>query len=224
VRIRGRGLSSPGVAPERIPPRVWTGDLWRVKGIWMASLTEFPWRTMAPKVRQYVGERLSDTPPLLRKRLSVLTAVGIGVGCFALPFVLWWLTSAPRASAPTTTPGGIELQQMLSALHTVLADPTLGSLTAGTASPFTLKDVDVEVRFVVQKSASTNGTPLYRLVPVDTALQTRPEHVQTLKVRLISTPLPPATLGSPGAATPLPRASEESDVLKSSLPKKRARP
>jgi hypothetical protein len=190
----------------------------------MASLTDFPWRSMAPKVRHYVGERLSDTPPILHKRLSVLTAVGIGVGCFLLPFILWWLTSSPRASAPTTTPGGIELQQMLSALHTVLADPTLGSLNAGTASPFTLKDVDVEVHFVVQKSVPTSGTPLYRLVPVDTALQTHPEHVQTLKVRLIPTPLPPATLGTPGVSTTLPRASEESDMFKPSLPKKRARP
>src|SRR5439155_12027922 len=157
----------------------------------MASLTEFPWRTMAPKVRQFMDARLSDAPPLLRRRLSVLTAVGIGVGCFLLPFVLWWLTSSPRASAPPSTPGAIELQQMLSALQTVLADPTLGSLNAGTASPFTLKDVDVEVHFVVQKSA--NGTPLYRLVPVDSALPTRPEHVQTLKVRLIPTPFPLAT-------------------------------
>jgi len=188
----------------------------------MASLTEFPWRTMAPKVRQFMDAQLSDAPPLLRRRLSVLTTVGIGVGCFLLPFVLWWLTSSPRASAPTSTPEGIELQQMLSALHTVLTDPTLGSLNTGTTSPFTLKDVDVEVHFVVQKSASS--TSLYRLVPVDTALQTRPEHVQTLKVRLIPTPLPSATLGTPGAATPLPRASEESDMLKPSLPKKRARP
>ena len=190
----------------------------------MASLTEFPWRTMAPKVRQFVGERLGDTPSILHKRLSVLAAVGIGVGCFVLPFVLWWLTSPPRVSAPPTTPEGIELQQMLSALHTVLADPTLGSLNAGTASPFTLKDVDVEVHFVVQKSVLTSGTPLYRLVPVDTALQTRPEHVQTLKMRLISTPLLPTTPGTPGVSTPLPRASEESDMLKPSLPKKRARP
>jgi len=190
----------------------------------MASLTEFPWRTMAPKVRQFMDARLSDAPPLLRRRLSVLTAVGIGVGCFLLPFVLWWLTSSPRASAPTTTPEGIELQQMLSALQSVLADPTLGSLNAGTTSPFTLKDVDVEVHFVVQKSAPTSGTPLYRLVPVDTTLQTRPEHVQTLKMRLISTPLLPTTPGPPGVSTPLPRASEESDMLKPSLPKKRTRP
>ena len=190
----------------------------------MASLTEFPWRTMAPKVRQFVDEWLGDTPPILHKRLSVLAAVGIGVGCFVLPFVLWWLISPPRVSAPPTTPEGIELQQVLSALHTVLADPTLGSLNTGTASPFTLKDVDVEVHFVVQKSALTSGTPLYRLVPVDTALQTRPEHVQTLKMRLISTPLLPPTLGTPGASTTLPRASEESDLLKPSLPKKRARP
>jgi len=189
----------------------------------MASLTEFPWRTMAPKVRQFVDEWLGDTPPILHKRLSVLAAVGIGVGCFVLPFVLWWLISPPRVSAPPTTPEGIELQQVLSALHTVLADPTLGSLNTGTAAPFTLKDVDVEVHFVVQKSALTNGTPLYRLVPVDTALQTRPDHVQTLKMRLISTPLPTTTLGAPVAST-LPRASEESDTLKSSLPKKRARP
>lgn len=190
----------------------------------MASLTELPWRTMAPKVWQFVSERLSDTPPILHKRLSVLTAVGIGVGCFVLPFVLWWLISSPRVSATPTTLDGVELQQMLSALHTVLADPTLGSLNTGTAAPFTLKDVDVEVHFVVQKSALTNGTPLYRLVPVDTALQTRPGHVQTLKMRLISTPLLPTTLGTPGASTTLPRASEESDMLKSSLPKKRARP
>ena len=189
----------------------------------MAILTEFPWRAMAPKVRQYVGERLSDTPPSLHKRLSVLTAVGIGVGCFLLPFVLWWLTTSPPGSGPITAPGGIELQQLLSTLQTVLADPTLGSLNAGSTSPFTLKDVDVDVHFVVQKSASTSSTPLYRLVPVDTALPTRPEQVQTLKVRLTPTPLPPAPLGPSGTAITVPRASEESDIVKPA-PKKRARP
>jgi hypothetical protein len=179
---------------------------------------------MAPKVRQFVGEQLGDTPPILHKRLSILATVGIGIGCFILPFVLWWLTSPPRASAPSTTPEGIELQQVLSALHTVLADPTLGSLNPSTPSPFTLKDVDVEVHFVVQKNALTSSTPLYRLVPVDTALQTRPEQVQTLKMRLTSSPLPPATLGTPGASTALPQVSEEGGMLKPSLPKKRARP
>jgi len=190
----------------------------------MASLTEFPWRTMAPKVRQFMDGRLSDTPPLLRKRLSVLTTMGIGAVCFVLPFVLWWLTSSPHVAAPPTTPEGIELQQVLSAVHTVLADPTLGSIKTGTTSPFTLKDVDVEVHFVVQKNAFTSGTPLYRLVPVDTALQTRPEHVQTLKMRLSSTPLLPPTLGTPGASTALPQTSEDGGMLKPALPKKRARP
>jgi hypothetical protein len=190
----------------------------------MASLTEFPWRTMAPKVRQFVGERLRDTPPLLHTRLSVLAAVGIGAGCFLLSFVLWWLTSPPRVPAPPATPAGIELHQMLSALHTVLADPILGPLRPGTPSSLTLQDVDVEVHFVVQKSTPPSGAPLYRLVPVDTTLQTRPEHVQTLKMRLISPPPLPTPLGTPGVSTAGPRALEEGGMPKPSLPKKRAQP
>jgi hypothetical protein len=188
----------------------------------MANRTEFPWRTMAPRVRQFMGERLRDTPPFFYKRLSLLSAVGLGAGCFGLLLVLWWLISPPQVPGPPTT--GIDLHEMLSALQTVLADPTLGSLSPGTSAPFALKNVDVEVHFVVQQSAPASGAPLYRLVPVDTALQTRPEHVQTLTLRLTATAPPSPTLGTPEASPAVPQAAEEGGLLKPPPPKKRARP
>jgi hypothetical protein len=188
----------------------------------MANLTEFPWRTLAPKVRQFMGERLRGTSPLLDKRLSVLTAVGIGAGCFCLLVVLWWFTAPRRGLAPPTTVTGIELHQMLSTLQTMLADPTLGTRSPDTPTPFTLKEVNVEVHFVVQHSALPTSAPFYRLVPVDTALQTRPEQVQTLTLHL-TTP-PPTTLGTPGASPTVPQAAEEGSLLKPSPSKKRARP
>ena len=190
----------------------------------MASLTAFPWRTMAPKVRQFMGEWWRDPPPFLHQRVSVLAAVGIAVGCFCLLVVLGWLTAPAQVSAPPTTPTGIDLHQMLSTLQTVLADATLRPLGPGTPAPLTLMDVDVAVHFVVQPSASATGTPLYRLVPVDTALQTRPEHVQTLTMRLTPTPSRPTTVGTPGVSPAVPQTVEEGSLPKASPPKKRARP
>ena len=145
-------------------------------------------------------------------------------GGFCLPWVLWWLTAPLRVSAPPTAPTGIELHQMLGALQTVLADSTSGPLGPGTPAPFTLTDVDVAVHFVVQHSVSPTGTPLYRLVPVDTALQTRPEHVQTLTMRLTPTASRPTPMGTPGVAPAVPQAAEEGGLPKASPPKKRARP
>jgi hypothetical protein len=188
----------------------------------MTGLTEFPWRTLAPKVRQFMGERLREVSPLLDKRLSVLTAVGIGTGCFCLLAVVWWFSAPVRGLAPPTTVTGIELQQMLSTLQTMLADPTLGTRSPDTPAPFTLKEVNVDVHFVVQHSALPNSAPLYRLVPVDTALQTRPEQVQTLTLHLTTTP--PTTLGTPGASPAVPQVPEEGSLLKPSPSKKRARP
>jgi hypothetical protein len=187
----------------------------------MASLTEFPWRTLAPKVRQFMGERLRETAPLLDKRLSILTAVGIGVGCVCLLVVLWWLTAPRRGLAPPTVTG-IELHQMLSTLQTMLADTTLGPRSPDTPTPFTLKEVNVDVHFVVQHSAPPNSGPIYRLVPVDTALQTRPEQVQTLTLHLTTTP--PTTLSTLGASPVVPPAAEESSLLKPAPSKKRTRP
>jgi len=169
-----------------------------------------------------MGERLRETAPLVDKRLSVLTAVGIGAGCFCLLVVVWWFTAPRRALAPPTTVSGIELHQMLSTLQTMLADPTLGTRRPDTPAPFTLKEVNVDVHFVVQHSTHPNNASLYRLVPVDTALQTRPEQVQTLTLRLATTP--PTTLGTPGASAAVPQVVEEGSLLKPSPPKKRARP
>jgi len=188
----------------------------------MTSLTEFPWRTLAPKVRQFMGERLREVSPLMDKRLSVLAAVGIGVGCFCLLAVVWWFSAAGRGLASPATVTGIELHQMLSTLQTMLADPTLGPRSPDTPTPFTLKEVNVDVHFVVQHSTHPNSASIYRLVPVDTALQTRPEQVQTLTLRLATTP--PTTLGTPGASAAVPQIVEEGSLLKPSPSKKRARP
>ncbi len=190
----------------------------------MKSPTEFPWHTMGPKMRQFLEERLRDTPPFLHTRVSILAAVGMGVGGFCLAVVLWWLTASPRVPAPPMTRPGIELHEMLSTLQTLLADPTLTTLRPGTAAPLTLNDVRVEVHFVVQHGAPSGGTPLYRLVPVDSALQPRPEQVQTLSMRL-TTPAPvPTTVETPGATPSVPQGAEEDGLRKSSPLKKRARP
>ena len=101
----------------------------------MKSPTEFPWHTMGPKMRQFLEERLRDTPPFLHTRVSILAAVGMGVGGFCLAVVLWWLTASPRVPAPPMTRPGIELHEMLSTLQTLLADPTLTTLRPGTARP-----------------------------------------------------------------------------------------
>jgi hypothetical protein len=190
----------------------------------MKSPAEFPWHTMGPKMRQFMEERLRDTQPLWHTRVSVLTAVGMGVGGFCLALVVWWLTASPRVPAPPTTLPGIELHQMLSTLQTMLADPTLATLSPWAAAPLTLNEVHVDVHFVVQRPAPSGGAPLYRLVPVDSALQTRPEHVQTLSLRLTAPPPVPTMVGTPGAAPSVPQSAEEEGLRKPTSAKKRAKP
>jgi hypothetical protein len=189
----------------------------------MPSLTEFPWTRMSPEIRQRIGERLRVMTPLLYPRLSLLHALGIGMGFFLLPYVLWWLTSAFSAPIPPRASESLELHQLLQGLHTVLADPTLGQSSSGASSPFAPKDVEIAVRFVIQPSVLPSGDTNYRLVPVDTALQPRPEHVQTLTVRLA--PTPPLS-HKPGASTvtaPEVWPPKDGDLLPPARPKKRAR-
>jgi hypothetical protein len=93
-----------------------------------------------------------------------------------------------------------------------MADPILGQSNTGA---FTPKDVEIAVRYVIQPSVPPGGDPTYRLVPVDTALQPRPEHVQTLTMRLtptmlisqrpgMSSTLPPPEIWPPKDGDPLP--------------------
>src|ERR671937_753309 len=101
----------------------------------MPSLTEFPWSCIAPETQQRLGERLRHIPPLLRTRLPLLHALGIGMCFFLLPYVLWWLTAASHAPAPPPRASeGLELHQLLQALQAAVADPTLGQPNAGTSS------------------------------------------------------------------------------------------
>jgi hypothetical protein len=190
----------------------------------MKSPTEFPWHAMGPKVRQFIDERWRDTPSLLHTRVSLLAAVGIGVGGFCLAIVVWWLTAPARVPPLPTPPTGIELHQMLSTLHTLLGDPTLGTLTPGTTTPLTLTEAHVDVHFVVQHSTPPGGAPVYRLVPVDTALHMRPEQVQTLHLRLTAPPPLPTPVEALRAAPTIPQAAEEEGLRKPALPKKRTRP
>ena len=190
----------------------------------MANFTGSSWRRIGPKVRQRIRERLPDAPQLLHRRLSVPCVAGIGAGLFLLPYVLWWLTAPTRSPTPPRTPDGVEVHQVLTALHTVLAEPALGRLPDGTPVPFALRDVEVEIHFVVQKSTPAGGDNLYRLVPVDTAVQARPEHVQTLKMRLLPTPPLPSQMGVTVSSTAAPPAAEEAGVRKPALAKKRDRP
>lgn len=190
----------------------------------MASLTGFSWPHIVPQVRQRISERLHDAPRLLHTRLSVPYVVGIGAGLFCLPYVLWWLTASSGGPTPPRALDGVEIHQVLTALHTALAEPALGRLPNGAPVPFALRDVEVEIHFVVQKSASSHDDSLYRLVPVDTAVQARPEYVQTLKMRLFPTVPLPSQLGLPVSSTAGPRAAEEASLRKPAPPKKRDRP
>ena len=190
----------------------------------MTSLTGSSWRRIVPQVRQRIHERLYNMPQLLHTRLSVPWVVGIGAGLFLLPYALWWLTATSRGPAPPRTPDGVEIHQLLTALHTALAEPVLGRDSTGAPAPFVLQDVEVELHFVVQHSAPTREASLYRLVPVDTALQARPEHVQTLKMRLLPTLPLPSQVGTPMSSTVGPRAAEEAGLRKPALTKKRDRP
>jgi hypothetical protein len=87
-----------------------------------------------------------------------------------------------------------------------------------------MRDVEIELHFVVQKSTRDRDASLYRLVPADTAVQARPEHVQTLKMRLFPTPPLPSQLGVTVSSTAGSRTAEEAGLRKPALPKKRDRP
>jgi len=180
------------------------------------------WQCIAPVVRR-IRERLHDTPQLRHIRLSMPYVVGIGVGLFFLPYVLWWLTATSRNPAPPRTLDGIEINQLITALQTAMVEPVVGRASTGAPVPFSLRDVEVELHFVVQHSAAPGDASLYRLVPVDTALQARPEHVQTLKMRLLPTLPLPSQAGTPGAVTATPRAAEDVGMRKPVLLKKRDR-
>jgi hypothetical protein len=177
----------------------------------MPSLTEFSWNPISPETQQRLGERLRAVTPLLHTRLPLLHALGIGLCFFLLPYVLWWFTSTSHAPIPPRASEGLELHQLLQALQAAMADPTLGQPNA---SAFTPKDVEIALRFVIQPSVSPSGDPVYRLVPVDTALQPRQEHVQILTMRLTPTLLitqrpgtsmvAPAEIWPPKDGDPLP--------------------
>ena len=189
----------------------------------MPSLTEFPWSRMSPGMQQRIGERFRLMTPLLHTRLPLLHALGIGVCFFLLPYVLWWLTSASRAPIPPRASEGIELHQLLQTLQAAMADPTLGQPNAGASAPFAPKDVEIAVHFVIQPSVPPSGDTAYRLVPVDTTLQLRPEHVQTLTMRL--TPTQPLAQKPAAAmlATPEVWPPKDADPLPPLRPKKRAK-
>jgi hypothetical protein len=184
----------------------------------MASSVAFPWRRLAPTVWQWLGASLRSTPQFLRARLSVPYVVGIGAVCFLLPYALWWLTPISRSPAQPRMPAGVEMHQLLTALHTAL-----GQFPKGAPTPFALQDAEVTLHFVVQKSAASGASP-YRLVPVDTAVQVRPEHVQTLTMRLLPAASLPTTRESLVSATSGARPSEEPGLRPPALAKKRARP
>jgi hypothetical protein len=140
---------------------------------------------------------------------------------FLLPYILWWLTSASRVPVPPAASEGLELHQLLQTLQAAVADPALGQPNAG--SSFTPKDVELAVHFVIQPSVPPSGDTTYRLVPVDTALQPRPEHIQTLTMRLTPTLLlsqKPGTSVVPPAEVWLPK---DADPLPPPRPKKRSK-
>jgi hypothetical protein len=189
----------------------------------MPSLSEFPWSHISPETQQRLGERFRAVTPLLRIRLPLLHAMGIGVCFFLLPYILWWLTSSSRAPLPPKASEGLELQQLLQTLHTAVADPTLGQPNAGASAPFTPKDVEIAVHFVIQPSTPASGDTTYRLVPVDMALQPRPEHVQTLTVHLAPTQ---SLTQKPVAPVPTPPEiwpPKDGDPLPPPRPKKRVK-
>ena len=153
----------------------------------MPNPTEFPWQRVSPDLRQRLGERLRAMRPLLHAPIPLIYALGVGVGFFLLPCVLWWLTSTLHAPVPARASEGLELHQLLQALQTAMGESTLGQASSGGSAPFAPKDMEVAVHFVVQPIAPAGGDTTYRLVPVDTARQPRPEHVQTLTMRLTPT-------------------------------------
>ena len=189
----------------------------------MPSLTEFPWNHVSPEIRQRIGERFRIIAPLLHTRLSLLHALGIGIGFFLLPYVLWWLTSISSTPVPPRAPQGLELHQLVQGLHTALADPALGQPNARASSALAAKDAEVAVRFVIQPTIIPGGDTTYRLVPVDTALQPRPEHVQTLTIRLTSTPPLPHKSGASMDTAPEVWPPKDGDLPPPARLKKRTR-
>jgi hypothetical protein len=189
----------------------------------MPSLTEFPWNRVSSETRQSLGDRLRAILSLFHTRIPLFQALGIGICFFLLPYVLWWLTSVSRVPIPAKASEGLELHQLLQTLQAAVADPALGQPNAGSSS-FTPKDVELAVHFVIQPSVPPGGDPTYRLVPVDTALQPRPEHVQTLTMRLTPTMLlsqkPGASMVAPLEIWP----SKDADPLPPPRPKKRSKP
>jgi hypothetical protein len=189
----------------------------------MPSLTEFPWNRVSSKTQQRLSERLRAIPLLFHTRIPLLHALGIGMCFFLLPYILWWLVSGSRVPLSPAASEGLELHQLLQTLQTAVADPILGQPNAGSSS-FTPKDVELAVHFVIQPSGPPSGDTTYRLVPVDTALQPRPEHVQTLTMRLTPTMLlsqkPGASMVAPLEIWP----SKDADPLPPPRPKKRSKP
>jgi hypothetical protein len=188
----------------------------------MPSLTEFPWSRVSSETQQRLGERFRALTPMLHTRLPLLHALGIGVCFFLLPYVLWWLTSTSHAPIPPKASEGLDLHQLLQALHAAVADPALGQPSAG-ASSFVPKDVEFAVHFVIQPSVPPGSDPTYRLVPVDTALQPRPEHVQTLTMRLTPTLLLSQKPGAPVLTAPEVWPPKDGDPLPPPRLRKRAR-
>ena len=188
----------------------------------MPSLTEFPWSHVSPELRHRLGERLRILTPRLPTHIPLLHALGIGMCLFLLPYVLWWLTSASHVPIPPRASEGLELHQLLQALQAAVADPTLGQPSAG-ASSFAPKDVEFAVHFVIQPSVPSGGNTTYRLVPVDTAFQPRPEQVQTLTMRLTPTLLLAQKPVAPMLTTPEVWPPKEGDALPPTRLKKRAK-
>jgi hypothetical protein len=124
--------------------------------------------------------------------------------------------------SPAVCPLVAHLGQLLQTLQAAVADPTLGQPSAGSSS-FTPKDVELAVHFVIQPSVPASGDTTYRLVPVDTALQLRPEHIQTLTMRLTPTLLLSQKPGASMVAPPEIWPSKDADPLPPPRLKKRAR-
>ena len=185
----------------------------------MASIAPLSWRRLTSTMQHGVGARLRSLLPLLHTRLAVPWVVGMGVACFLLPYVLWGLTSPAEPPAPPQAPAGVEMQQVLTALHTAL-----GRLPQEGPTPFALQNAEVTLHFVVQKGVGASGASAYRLVPLDTAVQARPEHVQTMTLRLLPAPSLPPTREAPGSAPPGARPPAEAGRQPPTLPKKGIRP
>ena len=113
---------------------------------------------------------------------------------------------------------------MWGAWHGARAEAARGRPPNGAPAPFTTRDVEVELHFVVQKSPAARDDSLYRLVPVDTTIQTRPESVQTLKMHLFPTLPLPSQLRIPLSSAAGSRATDDASLRKPASPKKRDRP